>query len=117
MTTNATTQDKPKFGFTDADLAALPTVYAPGLSPMDVHAVSEARVDGAWGVACPVDEGEEAGERQLDQLAAADHPRGRLRHPLRIGDDDRGDVVPPCRTACAQLFFLMMTRWFVAFLS
>lgn len=31
MTTNAETQDPPKFGFTDADLAALPTVYAPGL--------------------------------------------------------------------------------------
>ena len=31
MTTNAETQDPPKFGFTDSDLAALPTVYAPGL--------------------------------------------------------------------------------------
>lgn len=31
MTTNAATQDPPRFGFTDADLAALPTVYAPGL--------------------------------------------------------------------------------------
>jgi transglutaminase-like putative cysteine protease len=33
--------------------ARLAAVYAPGLSPMDYHAVVEARVDGAWRLVIP----------------------------------------------------------------
>jgi transglutaminase-like putative cysteine protease len=91
--------------------ARLVAVYAPGLDPMDFHAVVEADVEGTW---CVVDATRLAPTSSLARICAGRRRRHGVPHPLRRGgharradrDRDRGRrpadpgrrPVPPARS-------------------